>query len=677
MTEAQGPTTQALAELTPASASIGTWLVKVHRDANIIPYSYMWHGERKQSQKIEVILLGEEEGSYCIGRARRPLGAKDDKALQALAAKFKSGSMWKMSGVTLMSENKVHLGSSVKVVVDLAKTTWSPVLQGTKAMPTAPAPVEQLSDIISVRSLQRCDVMCLLQNVQRDPKTRSTQDGERQLIEVAICDGSMAGEEPAKLTMTIWLPTTIEGNEQLTLLSEAFDKKEPVSFFGMYVEPKQEKDEVRVVCKTAKDFWWMLVGAQSTLKADRLRTEAQQILTSNMRELATQEDWIPQEAVDYLACPATRVNVQLLQAMVQRERDALPHVDEGGFVLFQLNCVRLIEPAPAEELKTKDGSRLFVPVRVIDDYGQMVLRMRESAALQASNLRSSEEFEAAVRKGGLRFPILSSIRVRVKKGASASASASDGQLIDAVIVEAAAQDIQDACRPNASLVEIAEASKPLGFTAAFMLVGALSDITRSPHAGLCVGGITSEFALALVAVKGQSDLQPIGQNSGGYRVVTDGLFEVALKPADSSSQGAPELSLNPVPGKFVSMCTLGNLTQFTLTPSSPNGATYCLALISSVLTTPRKSDAQGAQDEVTFIVDRVSIALTADDRLPYALLLEEMAKLAKLTKPDERPKRRAEWAKETAAALTVAKKARSLSREPTNTPLPNPQTTGS
>ena len=89
------------------------------------------------------------------------------------------------------------------------------------------------------------------------------------------------------------------------------------------------------------------------------------------------------------------------------------------------------------------------------------------------------------------------------------------------------------------------------------------------------------------------------------------------------------------------------------------------------------SDAQVAQDEVTFIVDRVSNALIADYRLPYALLLEDMAKLATLTKPDERPKRRAEWAKETAAALSVAKKAKSLSREPTNTPLPNPQTTGS
>jgi len=117
------------------------------------------------------------------------------------------------------------------------------------------------------------------------------------------------------------------------------------------------------------------------------------------------------------------------------------------------------------------------------------------------------------------------------------------------------------------------------------------------------------------------------------------------------------------------MCTLSNLTQYTLTPSRPGGLTYVVALISNVLTAAQGSASERSQ--TTFIVERVSPPLQADDRLDYALLLNELEKFSKLTKPHDSPKRRAEWAQEAATTLSSAKKAKALSREPTNPPLPD------
>ena len=175
--------TQALAELTPATASIGIWLVRVHKDAKVIPYSYVWKGEKKDAKKVEVVLIGTQAETYCLGRARRSPNAKDDTALQAIASKFKGGTMWKMSAVGLMNENKAHLGCSVKVVVDLAKTTWSPVLQSTVKMPKQPAPPGDLATLLSCPEGQVVDVIALVTNVSQ-PARKS------DLVHVTIMDDS-------------------------------------------------------------------------------------------------------------------------------------------------------------------------------------------------------------------------------------------------------------------------------------------------------------------------------------------------------------------------------------------------------------------------------------------------------------------------------------------------------
>ena len=653
--------TQALSELSPATASIGEWVVTVHKQPQVASYSYKWNGKVMNSKKIDVLLISEDAEAYCIGRAKcSSANPRDVNALTTLAAKFKSGSIWKITKVCLMAEPKPHLGCSVKVVVDLSKTKLIPMLQSAVPMPVAPAPIEQLSDILAVKTTQRCDVTCLLQHVQGEPKTVTTRDGERKLVEVAICDGSEDQGETAKLTFPIWLPAGETGTQEHSRLLEAFQEKQPISLFGLYVEP-QVDDAVK--CKTSRDFWWMpCPEAQDTTKVEKLRTEAETILALSMKEIAAADDW-RQEAVDYTAGEAHRVNVQLLQTIVHRESAALPLSEEGGSVIFQLNCVRLLEPAPGEELSTKCGTRLFVPVRVMDDWGQMTLRMRESAALQVSGQKTKEDFEKAVQQGGLRFPILASIRVRVKRGASTTPSegaqphSQDDALMDAIIVEAVTQALDSDCRPNASLIQVTEASKLLGGGSACMLGGTLSQVQRAPHAGLCVGATCCEFALVLCAVREPSDMQKL---TNGYRIVTAGLHEVTI----SKEGDTPRLIETPVKGQFVSMCTVENSEHFNLTPSNPQSGTYYLALISNVIST---------KDSLSYIVDRVSQPLQSDDRLPTAQLLEEMIKLAKHAKPDERPKRSATWAQDLATSLKSAKRAKALSREPTEAPLPETQ----
>ena len=52
-------TTQALDELTPATAAIGAWTVRVHQDGKVVPYSYQWGGKSREGKKVEVTLIGQ------------------------------------------------------------------------------------------------------------------------------------------------------------------------------------------------------------------------------------------------------------------------------------------------------------------------------------------------------------------------------------------------------------------------------------------------------------------------------------------------------------------------------------------------------------------------------------------------------------------------------------------
>ena len=73
---------------------------------------------------------------------------------------------------------------------------------------------------------------------------------------------------------------------------------------------------------------------------------------------------------------------QVLQSMLWKDIEG---------ILFQMNHVRIVEPASNEDWLTNGEERLCLPVAMSDRSGTIEVRMREKAALELTSLSTKEE----------------------------------------------------------------------------------------------------------------------------------------------------------------------------------------------------------------------------------------------------------------------------------------------
>ena len=98
-----------------------------------------------------------------------------------------------------------------------------------------------------------------------------------------------------------------------------------------------------------------------------------------------------------------------------RKPPSLPRVDSGIADLdeeesaWQINWVRILEPAPGQNIHTQDGTRIWFPTTFRDATMQHTLWITETAALQLANVSSPAEFQEAHKAGKLWFPLISSM----------------------------------------------------------------------------------------------------------------------------------------------------------------------------------------------------------------------------------------------------------------------------
>ena len=104
-------------------------------------------------------------------------------------------------------------------------------------------------------------------------------------------------------------------------------------------------------------------------------------------------------------------------------------------------------------------------MQVIDTSGALRLKMREKAALELSGQTSKEDFAELASKGALNFPILCSLRIRLRRvlqSTQLSSQEASGEKqnnsredtednVEAMIVEATEQDLSPEAMPNASM----------------------------------------------------------------------------------------------------------------------------------------------------------------------------------------------------------------------------------
>ena len=105
MTAETGPNFQHLYELTPQSAKVGAWIVKIAEEPKEWEYNYNWGGKTNKGRRLEVMMVSPKAEWYCIGICvRRGDNPKSNADFVAMVKKFKKGSIWRMTKVSLSKE---------------------------------------------------------------------------------------------------------------------------------------------------------------------------------------------------------------------------------------------------------------------------------------------------------------------------------------------------------------------------------------------------------------------------------------------------------------------------------------------------------------------------------------------------------------------------------------------
>ena len=478
----------------------------------------------------------------------------------------------------------------------------------------------------------------------------TTPHGQRMIVDVAIRDASgEAGASGCKFTL--FFAKDAAGQKALRDLYECSENHTPASFFGLTCYKRDGKATLQ---PSLDRFWWE--PCTEGEKAEKLESGAGALLARQGEEVTTVADisaFEPTEAVDYVTPAATFSVCYLLRATL-RAGPALMPGTEGDAKLFQLNHVRVLEPRPGDELLTKDESRLFVAVRLVDYTGTIEVRMREKAALELGDCEDRDSFVEEAKKGALRFPILASVRINIRKRA-------DGQELNAVIVEGAEQDLTiGAALPNASMSFLGELLKALPPDDDRMVVAPASQVSVSPHAGMVVGAsaakqMPASCVLTLVAHVGKSRVDDL---PGGHRIVSSNCWSIPFGTREEVAEGAPEYADNKPDTNLSSFCTMDNVQYYSLSSRQGRDPVYALLVISSVAV---------AAEKRTFMVDKIRIIPDKSSVASYLPLLSKLNTLSMGLECEGTNARTPPW-KEDQTPYS-AKKARTLSEYPSGDSL--------
>jgi hypothetical protein len=671
--------TEPLQHLTEQSAGVGAWMLKVADEPQDTEYTWNKNGKSGKGRKLECIFVSDDSTQYCQGVCKR-LG-QEPKATQDFAAakmKYKKGTIWKVSKVSLARQNPKYLGCSCKVVIDMNTSTFQPVLQSTVQMPMQATPPEDLNTLLQCPAGQVVDVLVLVTDVSQ-PVQKTTQFGVRDLVNITIMDDS-GDNGAASCQFPAWFPKTLTGSpcDQLKQLTKSVGDRKPVSFFNLVCQKEnatssasEHGTQAKTTLKTCREKFSFEICNIGT-KAERLKSNAETLIATDsvnitvVSELPTFTDHLSNTKTDYLAIDSTFTVCRLLQYTVQAGpsfmdpdasgEGAAEHALEKDMRVFQINHARILEPKAGENLYTNAGDRLFPTMRVMDSTGTVELKMRESTALELSGEDNKETFAEMASKGGLNFPILCTIRVCVRKSAERG--------LDAIIVEAAEQDLLcPRAMPNASMDFVSQLLLSLPSDANRMVVAPISAVRHVRHAGMVVDTLSptplqASCVLSLVAHVGRSVVHDL---PGGHKLISQDCWNVPFEEMMTKEEGAPEHADKKICGEVASYCTMNNVQDYTLTGRRPKEAVYALIIISSV-----HEASTGVHR--TYMVDKVNI-INQPDSIPTLRSL--LRKLARIPIQDTgMPNCTPEWQND--KTPYTAKKARRLGNTPTDDAMQSP-----
>ena len=646
-------------------------MLKVVDEPQDSEYKWTKGNHSGTGRKLECILVSEDATQYCQGIYKK--FGKEPKAtesFQKAVAKYTKGTIWKVSKVSLATQNPKYLGCSCKVVIDMNTSSFDPVLQSTAPMPSDAAPPEDLATLLKCPEGQVVDVIALVVNVS-EAVQKTTSFGIRDLVDVTIMDDS-GTHGAASCQFPAWFPKTLTSapSAQLRSLKEAAANRTPMAFFNLVVQkeeattgaPEHGAKEKKTTLKTSRDKFTFR-SCDEGVRAQALRNNAAIITATDSTRvtIVTEMPTYVKKDIDYVNAESTLTACRLLAYIVESGRSGTPG-DTTDTTLFQINHARVLEPTANANILTNAGDRLFPTVRVVDSSGTFTGRMREKAALDLSGQESKEAFADLASKGALNFPILCSLRVAVRKDSGTCAPEQGGGAenhFDAIIVEAAEQDfLCPRAMPNASMSFLSELMRRMPSDTSKMLAAPIAAVRHVRHAGMFVdmgasAQLQASCVLSLVANIGRSEVKEL---SGGNKLITQGCWNVPFEEAESKDDGAPEHADKRISGELASYCNAVNVQDYTLTGRKAKEPVYAMIIISSV---------QEASGVHTYMVDKVNTHMVSKENIPaIRALLRNLARISLASDGQGKLNKSPDWLPD--QTPYTAKKARLLGRSPTD-----------
>ena len=640
-----------LHELQPRSAPFGTWEVAVYRP-EMYEYSYQWNGKMVQQRMFRCMLVSTTKPQvYCVGEVRASK-AKPQAREEALK-KFTEGLIFRISKVALGKVGKKqYMHAPHKVVVDLGSTRAVPVMPRPGAQ-LVPAPETTVAECAGFTMDQHFDITALIKDISAPRPGGMAQGGPRVVSDVTLVDGTGendgVGQPVARGMIVTVFASAPDGGSLFKMLRQAHADGSAVTLFR--VGGRGTEDQ-RYVFQSTRDFFAVLL---KNPKAESLMEKATAHMAAPV-DVLEQPEWRTHETgVDYEATLGKETTCALLKHMLRVR--AIPGLEDGETV-WQLNWVRVEEPQQGATIRSNLG-RIWIKVTLRDFTGQLIgLYMREKAALALSGTQDADMFEAAFQNNELWFPQIASVKIarRVRaletpkkeeatlESLSSGAARGSGEMdeVDAIIVEAAAQELGEA--PTEQSRALLPALNLCGPEVDRVFPAHLSSVEKSPQYSLVVRIGTVKHpcaqALGLVVSKQKTRMEKLGE---GFRMVTEGVVD-ALSPKDT-------------PFTLIAFCSLANSPNFRLDPLGSAKEQDALVLI-----TDRPSPS-------TFMVESVQL-LAPSQKDATKAALQQLVTFATESLKGHVSKRGAPlgtWSE--AASPAAAAKCRRLGRSPTGPPL--------
>ena len=531
----------------------GTWDLTVFY-CDIKDYTYQWKGKEQTGRKLAIILLSLDADQYCVGVARQ---AKSGTSLDELKLRFKPGTPWRFTKVTLLTNEKPqYLHTACRVAINLRSSHAAPLLQSMR-FPTAPEPATTIAAILQLSDQQRFDLMAVPTEILEQRRSGAGQI----IIDVRLADGSTLqgphGTKPNESLATMPLTLFFQSCAQVDDFKQHVGCN-PLLF--MCLDGKVSRQGVEV--RTVKDqfFWHKAAGAKcDEMKAKSLSSAA----AEHQADVVTLPHFTPSESADYHSHSAT---LSVCSVLDLKDNTVNLLEDAAEEHVYQLNHVYVPSPAAGREVMYED--RLFIVFDCWDFSKKIQLAFREKAILTLAQHEDSDSagYVTALNLQEIKHPLLASLRVRVKK-----AQRPDDSHVNTLVVEATPVSWTEGAEiPNDSVDALHGLVAMAGPPSSERLVAAsLQEIAYSPFYNMTVMGERAEKALVLLHFTQRS----IGcQQAGGFRLVTDNVIDGAIL------QSTPQVKVG-----IVARCSFERCPDFTAAKAS-----YALAVVCKA-TLPAKS----------------------------------------------------------------------------------------